>query len=74
MAVQVSPGYAGLMASWSGDLVVRTVHGTAAQKTRQVSARDTMVITELGVLISWSGAAPTGVFIPWDEITSIEQE
>lgn len=78
MAVRISPfltlaqQYADLV-GWDGDLIVHTVHGTVAQKTRKVSASDILDITEVGVLISWRGGAPTGSFIPWGEIITIDQ-
>jgi hypothetical protein len=76
MGVQISPfltlsqQYSSLMSAWSGDLLVRTVH---APKSYRVLAGDILDLTEVGVLICWRGDEPTGVFLPWSEIISIEQ-
>ncbi len=73
--IQISPAltlatqYSSLI-QWDGDLVVRTVHGG---KKYLVPASEIVDLTEVGVLISWRGVDPTGVFLPWSEVVSIEQ-
>lgn len=77
MSVRITPfmtlaeTYASLLGGWQGDLVVHTVHGT--KKTHLVASEDTLDLTEVGVLVNWRGDSPTGKFIPWSEVTSIDQ-
>jgi hypothetical protein len=69
--IMAQAGQYGPFVQWRGDLVVHTVHGT--KKSFRVSAEDSVGLSEVGVMISWPDDEPTGKFIPWGEIVSIEQ-
>ncbi len=76
MTVRITPimaqaGQYGPLVQWKGDLLVHTVHGT--KKSYRVVGTDSVDLSEVGVMLSWPGDEPTGMFIPWGEVTSIEQ-
>jgi hypothetical protein len=76
MTVRIAPLMAmanqyGGMVGWAGDLVIHTVHG--AKKTYRVPAGIDVALSEVGVLVSWPGDEPSGKFIPYGEITAIDQ-
>jgi hypothetical protein len=64
--------YGGIL-GWHGDLLVHTLHALHGKKTYRVTADDTLELSDVGVLISWPGVEPTGVFLPAGEIVAIEQ-
>lgn len=72
MIQQMADQYKGMMGGWNGWLVIRTIHHHA--KDLHVPPGGDVALTEMGVLVNWPGDRPDGMFLPWTEIISMEQE
>lgn len=72
MVQQLADQYRGLVSGWNGWIVIRTIHHHA--RDLHVPPESDIALTEMGVLVNWPGVNPDGMFLPWTEVISMEQE